>query len=97
MSSLVILISDSVFACGRPRKSFGDLIVIFRCWGRGAEDAIVLCIQYSLLIFLLLGSRFLSSYWRGEIPTLIVELFITNLWKYFVCFFLDSSNSSRFS
>ena len=31
MSSLVILMYDSVFACGCPKKSFGYLIVIVLC------------------------------------------------------------------
>ena len=41
-TSLVILMSASVFPCGCPKKSFGYLMVIV---GSSAEDAIVLFIE----------------------------------------------------
>ena len=76
MSSLVILMSSSVFAGGCPKKSFGYLIVIV---GSGVLKTLLYCSFSSLLIFLLLGFRFPSSSWRGPIPSLIVELAFTNL------------------
>ena len=88
MSSHVILMSVSVFACGYPKKSFGYLILLYsHCCVRSTEDAIVLFIQ-EFAHFLLLGSRFPSSSWRGSIPALIIELFITNLYKYFWFFLI---------
>ena len=68
--------SDSVFACGCPKKYFGYLIVIV---GSGVLKTLLYCSFNSLLIFLLLGSRFPSSSWRGPIPALIVELLFMNL------------------
>ena len=93
VTSLVILMSDSVFACGFPKKSFGYLIVIV---GSGVLKTILYCSFSNSLIFLLLGSRFSSSSWRGPIPALIVELFFYEFVEVF-CVFLDTSNSSRFS
>ena len=91
MSSLVMLMSDSVFPCVCPKKSFGYLIVIV---GSGVLKTLLYCSVSSSLIFLLLSSGFPSSSWRGPILALIAELFVTNLKQYF---FFDSSNSSRFS
>ena len=76
MSCLVILMSDSVFGCGCPKKSFGYLIVIV---GSLVQKMLLYCSFSSSLIFLQLGSRFPSSSWRGPIPALIAELFFTNL------------------
>ena len=70
MSSIVILMSDSVFPCGCPKKSFGYLTVIA---GSGVLKALLYCSFSSLIIFLLLGSRFPYSSWRGQIPALIVN------------------------
>ena len=75
MFSLVILMSDSVFTDGYPKKSFGYLIVIV---GFGVLKTLLYCSFSSLLIILLLGSKFPSSSWRSLIPALIVELFFTN-------------------
>ena len=55
MSSLVILMYDSVFACGCPKKRFGYLIVIVRS---GVLKMLLYCSFISSHIFLLLGSRF---------------------------------------
>ena len=93
MCSLVILMSDSVFACGCAKKSFGYLIVIV---GSGVLKTLLYCSFSSSLIFLLLGSRFPSSSWRGPIAALIVELFFYEFVEVFGVF-LDRSNSSRFS
>ena len=79
MSSLVILMSDSVFQCGCPKKSFGYLIVIV---GSGVLKSLLYCWFSSSFIFLLLCSKFPSSSWIGPIPALIFELFFTNLQKY---------------
>ena len=76
MYSLVILMSDSVFTCGCPKKSSGYLTVIV---GSGVLKTLLYSSFSSLLIFLFLGSRFPSSSWRGPIPALIVELFFKNL------------------
>ena len=73
MSSLVILMSDSVFPCGCPKKSVGYLIVID---GSGVLKMLLYCLFSSSLISLLLGSGFPSASWRGTIPALIVELFL---------------------
>ena len=73
MSSLVILMSDSVFACGCQKKSFEYLLVIV---GSGVLRTLLYCSFRSLFIFLLLGSRFLSSFWRGPIPASIVVLLL---------------------
>ena len=75
MSSLVILMSDSVFACGCPKKSFGLIVIV----GSGVLKTLSYCSFSSSLIFLLPGSSFSSSSWRGPIPALIFELFLTNL------------------
>ena len=48
MSSLVILMFDSVFPCGCPKKSFGYLIVII---GSGVLKTLLYCSFSSLLIF----------------------------------------------
>ena len=76
MSSLVILMSDNLFACVYPKKSFGYLIVIV---GSRVLKTLLYCSFGNLLILGLLGSRFPSSSWRGQIPALIDELFFTNL------------------
>ena len=73
MSSLVILMSDNAFASGCPKKSFGYLIVIV---GSGVLKTLLYCSFSNLVIFLLLGSRLISSSWRGPIPGLIVEFFL---------------------
>ena len=75
MSSPVMLMSESVFACGCPKKSFGYLIVLVRS---GVLKMLLYC-SFSSLIFSSLGSRFPSASRRGPIPALIVELFFTNL------------------
>ena len=78
MSSLVILMSDSVFTCGCPKKSFGYLIVIV---GPGVLMTLLYCPYFSsslIFLFLVPGSKFPSLSWRGPIPALIVELFFTN-------------------
>ena len=76
MSSLVILMSESIFACGCLKRSseYTSLSLGPKCW-RGY------CIVHSVVrsFFLLLGSKFPSSSWRGPIPVLIVELFFKNL------------------
>ena len=73
MSYFLISVSISVFGCGCPLEFFGHSIVFVRS---GAEDAIVSAFNFSSsLIFLLLGSTFPSSSWRGPIPAHIVELF----------------------
>ena len=78
MSSLVILMSDSVFASGCPKKSFGYLIVIVVF---GVLKTLLYCSFSSSLIFsLLLDSRYDSSSSRGQIPALIVELFLRILY-----------------
>ena len=92
MSSLVILMSDSVFICGCPKKSFGYLIVIV---GSGVLKTLLYCSFSSSLIFLLLCSRFPSTCWRGPIPALIAELILKFVEVF--CVFFYSSNSSRFS
>ena len=76
MSSLVVLMSDSVFHCGCPKKSFGYFIVIV---GSGVLKTLLHCSFSCSLIFLLLGSKFPSLSWRGPIPALFIELFFTNL------------------
>ena len=62
MSSLVILMSDSVFACGCPKKSFGyksDLFIyLIVIVGSGVLKTLLYCSFSSSLIFLLLGSKF---------------------------------------
>ena len=62
MSSLVIFMSDSLFPCGCPKKSFGYLIVIV---GSGVLKTLLYCSFSSSLICLLLGSRFPS--YPGEV------------------------------
>ena len=93
MSSLVILMSESVFPCGCPKKSFEYLIVIV---GSGVLKTLLYCSFSSSLIYLFLGSMFPSSSWRGPIPALIFELFFNEFVEVFGIIF-DSSNSSRFS
>ena len=91
MCSLMILMSEGVFACGCPKKSSAIVIV-----ESGVLKMILYCSFSISLIFLLLGSRFLSWSWRGPIPALIVELFFYKFVEIF-CVLLDSSNSSCFS
>ena len=79
------IVSDSEFACGCPKKSIGYLIVIV---GPRVHKTLLYCSFSSSLIFLLLGSRFPSSFWRGPILALIFELFFTNLLKYFGFFLI---------
>ena len=55
MSSLEILMSDSIFPCGCPKKSFGYLIVIVGC---RVLKTLLYCSFSSSLIFLLLGSGY---------------------------------------
>ena len=96
MSSLVILMSDSVFSvfhCGCPKKSFGCLIVIV---GSGVLKTLLHCSFSSLLTFWVLGSKFTSSSWRGPIPAMIFELFFYEFVEVFEVIF-DSSKSSYFS
>ena len=92
MSSLLILMSDSVFACGCPKKSLGYLIVIV---GSGVLKTLLHCSFSSSLIFfawfqvpLFILERSNSSSDGSVVFYEFVEVF----WV-----FLDSSNSSRFS
>ena len=73
MSSLVILMSGSVFTCGRPKKSFEYVFIVII--GSGVLKTLLYC----SFIFLLLGSKFPSSTWKGPIQAQIVELFFRNL------------------
>ena len=61
MSSLVILMSHSVFPCGCPKKSFGYLIVIV---GSGVLKTLLYCSFSSSLIF------FVSWF---QVPLFILE------------------------
>ena len=81
----LILMSNSVFPCGCPKKSDtvgSNLIVIV---GPGVPKTLLYYSFSRSLIFLLLGSRFPSSSWRGPIPALIAELFL-RICKTILCF-----------
>ena len=69
-------------------------ILIIVIIGSGVLKTLLCYLFSSSLIFLLLGSKFPSSSWRGPIPALIVFFyeFVEIFWV-----FLDSSNSSHFS
>ena len=84
MSSLVIL-SESVFACGCPKKSFGYLMVFV---GSGVLRRYCIFNLVVRSFLFLLGCRFPSSSSRGPISALIVVLFFTNLQKYFGFFLM---------
>ena len=73
MYSLVILMCDGVFPRGCPKKSFIYVIVIV---GSGVLKTLLYCSFSSSFIFLLLGSKFPSSSWRGPIPALISDQMI---------------------
>ena len=83
ISSLVIFMSESAFACGCP-KNFVYNIVIVGSWMLKTQ---LYCSFSSSLIFFLFGSRFSSSSRRGTIPALIAELhvfykFVEDIWFY---------------
>ena len=52
-------------------------------WARGLNTQLYCSYFRSSLIFLLQGSRFSISFRRGQIPALIVESLLTNLFQYF--------------
>ena len=84
MSSLVIIVSYSVFPCGCPKKYFGYLTVIV---GSGVLKTILYCSFSSSLIFLLLGSKFPLH--PGEVQLQLWSLsFFFYLLKYFRLFLI---------
>ena len=76
MSSLIILMSDRIFTCVCPKKSFGYLTYVV---GSGVLTTLLYWafVVRSFLLFRV--SRFSISSRRGLIPALMVEFFFTNL------------------
>ena len=92
MSSLVILLSDCVFPCGCPKKSFGYLTVIV---GSGVLKTLLYCLFSSSLIFCCLIPSFPLD--PGEVKFQLWSLSCFLLICRSVLGFYDSSNSSLFS
>ena len=92
MSSLVILMSDGVFACGRPKKSFGYLIVIV---GSGVLKTLLYCSFSSSLIFLLLVP--VSPLHPGEVQFQLWSLSCFSRICRSILSFLDNSKTALVS
>ena len=85
MSSLAILMSDSGFACGCPKKSFGYLIIIV---GSGVLKTLLYCSFSSSLIFCCLVQG--SPLHPGEVQFQLWSLscFLWICWSTYFGFFL---------